>query len=211
VTKPMQRLAGCAVVRAEPQLRGSHSPNGNQVQSYTAVMRGFLIFLAIAFPVVLASPHFWSLVRMETSLERVGYIHDNGVTQWASLGPLAPWPDWAIVPKDATITVRSHFEAAPGMVESGWADIRMADSAARGQIAYAQALEAEGWETSLSHFDATTPELPPKRFHQCRVEARKGARVLRLAIEESGPSSTGSLYWANGPVTSMLGGSPGTC
>ena len=28
-------------------------------------MRGFLIFLAVASPVVLASPYFWSLVRME--------------------------------------------------------------------------------------------------------------------------------------------------
>jgi hypothetical protein len=174
-------------------------------------MRGFLIFLALAFPVVLASPYFWSLVRMETSLERVGYTSQSGVTQWASLGPLAPWPDWAIVPRDATITVRSHFEPAPGMIESGMADIGMTGSAADGQMAYAQALESQGWDVNLSYFDGTTPDLPPKRFHQCRVEARKGVRLLRLALEETGSSSKGSLYWANGPAKSIMGGSPGTC
>src|SRR5262245_39172167 len=110
-------------------------------------MRGFLIFLAIAFPVVPVSPHLWSLVRMETSVERIGYVHEGGVTQWASLGPLAPWPDWALVPRNSTLTVRSHFEAAPGIPESGMADIRMTDSAAQAQLAYAQTLDAQGWET----------------------------------------------------------------
>jgi len=174
-------------------------------------MRGFLIFLALAFPVVLASPSFWSLVRMETSVERVGYVNQSGVTQWASIGPLAPWPDWALVPKNATITVRSHFESAPGMPESGMADISVATSAAAGQIAYAEDLESQGWEVNLSTFDATTPDLPPRRFRQCRVEARKGTKVLRLALEEAGSSSQGSLYWADGLVTPMMGGSRGNC
>src|SRR5262245_54158073 len=174
-------------------------------------MRGFLIFLALAFLVVLTSPPFWSLASMETSLERVGYIHENGVTQWASLGPSAPWPDWAIVPRDATIKVRSHFESAPGIVESGMADISMTGSSADAQIAYAQLLESQGWETSLSYFDRTTPDVPPRRSHRCLVEARKGGRVLRLALEEAVSSSKGSLYWADGPVSSVVGGSPGTC
>jgi len=174
-------------------------------------MRGFLIFLAFAFPVVLASPFFWSLVRMETSVERVGYVQENGITQWASLGPLAPWPDWAIIPKDATVRVRSHFEPAPGMPESGMADISMSDSAANGQVAYGRSLEAQGWDVSLSYFDSTTADLPPKRLHQCRVEARKGSRVLRLALEQSGSSSTGTLYWADGPVNAMIGVSLGMC
>ncbi len=118
-------------------------------------MRAFLIFLALAFPIVLTSPSFWSLVRMETSVERVGYTHANGVTQWASIGPLAPWPDWAIRPRDAALKVRSHFEAAPGMIESGMADIAMTASAADAQRTYAEALESQGWEVSLSYFDGT--------------------------------------------------------
>jgi len=44
-------------------------------------MKGFVIFLAVAFPVVLVSPSFWSLVRMEWSAERVGYTYHDGVTQ----------------------------------------------------------------------------------------------------------------------------------
>ena len=148
---------------------------------------------------------------METSVERVGYVHEGGVTQWASLGPLAPWPDWAVVPKNATITVRSHFEPAPGMPESGMADISVVTSAARGQVAYAEDLESQGWEVNLSYFDAATADLPPRRFRQCRVEARKGTRVLRLALEETGLSSQGSLYWADGLVNPMMGGSRGNC
>ena len=174
-------------------------------------MRGFLIFLALAFPVVLTSPSFWSLVRMETSVERVGYTHADGVTQWASIGPLAPWPDWAVRPRDAAMKVRSHFEAAPGMIESGMADIAVTGSAANAQRTYAQALESEGWNVELSYFDGTTADLPPRRFHQCRVEARKGGRVLRLWLDENQSSSKGSLYWANGPAKAILGGSPGAC
>ena len=30
-----------------------------------SAMRGFLIFLACAIPIMLMSPYFWSLVRME--------------------------------------------------------------------------------------------------------------------------------------------------
>ena len=148
---------------------------------------------------------------MQTSLERVGYLHENGITQWASLGPLAPWPAWAIVPTGATLTVRSHFEPAPGLVESGMADIRVPAAAADSQIAYARVLEAEGWDVTLSYFDATTPDLPPRPFHQCQVEARRDGRMLRLALEQSGSSSKGSLYWANGPANAILGATPGTC
>jgi hypothetical protein len=148
---------------------------------------------------------------METSLERVGYTHAGGVTQWASLGPLAPWPDWAIRPQDAALTVRSHFEPAPGMIESGFADISTTGSAATAQFTYAQALESQGWDVTVSYFDGTTADLPPRPFRQCRVEARKGGRVLRLALEDTGSSSRGSLYWANGPAKAMLGGSPGSC
>jgi hypothetical protein len=92
------------------------------------VMRGFLVFLAVAFPVVLLSPFFWSLVKMEVGAERVGYGHKTAdgkmVTQWATLGPKAPWPGWAIVPAGAKLTVRANFEAAPGYDATGTAACR---------------------------------------------------------------------------------------
>jgi hypothetical protein len=109
------------------------------------------------------------------------------------------------------IAVRSHFEPASGLVESGMADVTMPSSAAEGQLAYAKALETRGWDVNLSYFDGTTPDLPPRRFHQCHVEARKAGRLLRLALEEDGSSSKGSLYWADGPANSIIGGSPGNC
>src|SRR4030095_12817717 len=86
-------------------------------------MRGFLIFLALAFPVVLLSPFFWSLVRMEVGAERVGYGYHDGVTQWAMLGPKASWPGWAVVPEGATLTVRANFEAAPGHSAMGYGEL----------------------------------------------------------------------------------------
>ena len=86
-------------------------------------MKGFLIFLAVAFPVVLVSPFFWSLVRMEWSAERVGYTYHDGVTQWAMLGPKAPWPQWALVPEGAKLTVRAGYEPAPGHAAIGYGEI----------------------------------------------------------------------------------------
>jgi hypothetical protein len=103
------------------------------------------------------------------------------------------------------------FRVRTGMPESGMADIAATMSAAQAQTAYGQALQAQGWDVNLSTFDATTPDLPPRPLHQCRVEARKGTRVLRLALEQTGASSQGSLYWADGPVNALLGGSPGPC
>jgi len=58
---------------------------------------------------VLASPFFWSLVNMEFGAERVGYRHGS-VTQWATLGPRAPWPRWALVPEGAARAMRAISE-----------------------------------------------------------------------------------------------------
>jgi hypothetical protein len=86
-------------------------------------VKGFLIFLAVAFPVVLVSPFFWSLVRMEWGAEPVGYHYKDGVTQWAMLGPKAPWPRWAIVPEGSKLTVRARYQPAPGHPAIGYADL----------------------------------------------------------------------------------------
>ena len=82
-------------------------------------MKGFLIFLAFAFPVVLVSPFFWSLVRMEWGAERIGYHYKDGVAQWASLGPRSPWPRWALVPEGMKLTIRASYEPAPGAAHWG--------------------------------------------------------------------------------------------
>jgi hypothetical protein len=176
-------------------------------------MRGFLIFLACAIPVVLASPFFWSIVRMETSAERVGYTNAAGVTQWAWLGPEAPWPDWALRPAGARMRVQSHFEAAPGMAALGLAQVDIEAAPQRALDAYAQAARAAGWEVAFFHFDGATPEIPPRPFRMCIAEARQGSRMLRLSLEEDGRWSRGSLHWSEGdpPIPNLIGAAPGGC
>jgi hypothetical protein len=176
-------------------------------------MRGLFIFLACAAAVMLASPFFWSLVRIETSAERVGYGHANGVTQWAWLGPEAPWPDWALRPEGALMRVQSHFEAAPGMAAIGMADISV-DGAPQAVLdAYARAAEAAGWTVAFWRFDGATLEIPPRSFRMCVVEARQRARMLRFALEQDGRRSSGSLQWIEGepPAASLIGAAPGRC
>lgn len=175
-------------------------------------MRGLLIFIACAVAVMLASPFFWSIVRMETSMERVGYTNAEGVTQWAWLGPEAPWPAWALRPEGARMRVQSHFEAAPGMAALGMADVDIEGAPQAALNAYAEAARAAGWEVAFYRFDSMTPDLPPRPFRLCIAEARQGERLLRLSLERDGRWSRGSLNWIEGqPPSSLIGATPGGC
>jgi len=174
-------------------------------------MRGLLIFLAIAFPVVLATPTFWSLVGMEFGAARVGYVR-NGVTQWATLGPLAVWPEWATVPAGGALTVRANFEAAPGESATGFADVELKDTSARGRDAYVSTLEHDGWTVQIAHFDTMAPEVPPRMMHFCIIEAHKGVRGLQFSYDRAGGGAVASLHWAEGKLPDMMKYSkPGAC
>ena len=177
------------------------------------MLRGFLIFLACAIPVVLMSPFFWSIVRMETSAERVGYTQANGVTQWAWIGPEAPCPEWALVPAGARMRVQSHFEAAPDMAAIGLADIAIEGPPQRALNAYAAAARAAGWSVQFFHFDGSTADLPPRFFRMCIAEARQGERTIQLSLEGDGRVSRGRLHWTEGePQPSpLIGAMPGGC
>jgi hypothetical protein len=168
-------------------------------------MRGFLIFLAFACPVVLLSPFFWSLVRMEFGAERVGYVQHNGVTQWATLGPQAPWPRWAVVPKGARLTVRSNFEAAPGHIATGLADLQANDTPQAIGRRYQEALHAAAWTVTSWRFDTTSADIPPHPIHTCIIEGRRSGRVQRLFVEMADAAAAGSIYWADGPLPPLIG------
>jgi len=174
-------------------------------------MRGFLIFLAIAAPVVLASPFFWSLVNMEYGAERVGYGHENGVTQWATLGPKAPWPRWAVVPEGAKLTVRASFEAAPGHSAMGYGEIAAKESARAVTRRYEDALRRSGWAVRVGRFDATSPDIPPKPIHWCIVEGRQGGRVQHMAIDIDETRTAGRLHWAEGKMPFPIGAKDEPC
>ena len=158
-------------------------------------MRGFLIFLALAFPVALASPFFWSLVRMEFGAERVGYTDQAGVTQWASLGPRAAWPEWAVVPEGARLTVRANFEPAPGHPAIGYGDLAGKTSARLIVERYRQALGQGGWTVRVGRFDTTSPDIPPQPIRWCIVEGRKGNRVQQMAVDIDDARTVGRLHW----------------
>jgi hypothetical protein len=178
-------------------------------------MKGFLIFLAVACPVVLLSPFFWSLVNMNFGAERIGYGHKTPhgmVTQWATLGPKAPWPAWALVPDGATLTVRSNFEAAgPGLNATGVGDFGGPGPAQAATERYQAALAQSGWRIRVARFDSLSPDIPPQPIHWCIVEARKGAQIQRLSIDIDDRKTTGSLWWTVGPANFPIGTSDKPC
>jgi hypothetical protein len=174
-------------------------------------MKGWLIFLAIAFPVVLASPFFWSLVRMESGAERVGYHYKDGVTQWASLGPKAPWPKWAAVPEGATLTVRASYEAAPGHPAIGYGDL---DGKAAPRVTaerYQAALQRAGWTVRVGRFDASSPDIPPRPIHWCIVQAERGGRVVQMSVDIDDPQTVGRMHWTEGMMPFPIGAKDVPC
>lgn len=180
-------------------------------------MRGFLIFLACAVPVVLLSPFFWSLVHINFGAERIGYGHKQPdgrmVTQWATLGPKAPWPKWAVVPDGAKLTVRANFEAAPapGLNATGYGDLSGDAAPRQVEQAYEQALRNAGWSVRVGRFDARSGDIPPRPIHSCIVEGRKGTAVQRMSIAIDGSATEGSLWWTVGEAKFPIGTSDLPC
>ena len=178
-------------------------------------MKGFLIFLALAFPVVLASPFFWSLVRMEWGAERVGYVHEGPrgerVTQWASLGPKSGWPAWALVPAGVKLKVSSNFEAAPGFDAGGVGDIAGKVPPRATVERFQTALRGGGWDVRVGRLDATYPEIPPRPLHWCIVHARRGPRALQMAVDIDEAQTVGRLHWAEGKMRFPMGVNDAPC
>jgi hypothetical protein len=168
-------------------------------------MRTFLILLAIAAPVVLASPHFWSLWRMETSRERVVYVLQNGVSQTAWIGPASPWPSWAAAPGRAKLRVQAHFEPAPGEPTSGYADVETAGPAMAVIADYERRLSEAGWKVETHRLDLTSPDLPPQPLRYCVVRATHGSRGLMLQIDREGADRPGRLFWSEPPHPAPIG------
>jgi hypothetical protein len=177
-------------------------------------VKGFLIFLAVVFPVVMLSPSFWSLVRMEWGAERIGYIYGTGpnrVTQWATLGPKAPWPQWAVVPQGAKLTVRANYEAAPGHPAIGYGDTEGGTSAHAVADRNEAALRSAGWSVRVGRFDASTPDIPPRPIHWCIVQAARGGRVQQMSVEIDETQTTGALHWTEGAMRFPIGATDRPC
>jgi hypothetical protein len=166
-------------------------------------VKGFLIFLAIAFPIVLASPTFWWLVQSEVSAAPVGYGRADGTVQQALLGPKAPWPAWVATPEGAKLTVRAWFGPGAAEPETGYGDISFRGDLRAIIALYRKKLEADGWQVEANMFRSVLPEIPPQRLETCVLRARReGAdtRIIQASFEFLPSPDGGSIHWASRPM-----------
>jgi hypothetical protein len=164
-------------------------------------MRGFLIFLALAFPVVLASPTFWSLVAMEYSAMPITYGHADGTKQNALLGPKAPWPDWAIKPDATELTVRAWFDDVPGRPGSGHGNLTYRGRPEVIAKEYAERLRGAGWTVHVYKYQAGVPNPIAPYIIACVVQASRDndLRTLQASFEFEPQNGTGTMHWSMAP------------
>jgi hypothetical protein len=161
-------------------------------------MRGFLIFLALALTIVVASPSSWMLLGMETSALPVTLRHNDGRKQERLIGPKAHWAPWASIPDGSRLTVRSWDGPSPPDPEMGLGDVAFDGEPQRTAQAYAAKLRMEGWTVVISKVRLAQPTLPPKPLEKCYVYATRGEGDLRsiTAIFQPEPeSSDAAIYW----------------
>ena len=161
-------------------------------------MRGWLIFLACAAPLVLANPIFWWLVGTELGASAVTYVERDGGQRDALLGPKAPWPDWARMPQRFPLTVKSHIGAAPGHPATGGGDIELPGAAHDAVAELRRELTASGWQVSTVLVTTARPSLPPRQVKTCVLTATQTephVRTIMIAIDEAPASGFASIYW----------------
>lgn len=166
-------------------------------------MRGFLLFLALACPVVLLNPTFWWLVAAKTGAAPTAYGQHDGTVQPALLGPKAPWPEWAIRPEGARLEVQAWFGPGSSQPETGFATIAVGGDPSAGIEAYKRKLEQAGWTVDGQLMRSALPELPPRRLEMCMLRATRAdgdPRVLMASIEIAPRPGTGRLHWATRPM-----------
>ncbi len=177
-------------------------------------MRAFLIFLAVAFPIVLASPIFWQLVAMEVAVARVGYGRPDGSIQQALIGPKAPWPDWVPHPDGASLEVRAWFGPTSSLAETGYGYLTVSERPSTVVAGYVDKLTAAGWHVEAQKFQTTSGTLPPHVLDKCIIVATRpdgDQRVIRASIELSARRGYDSLHWATFPQPAWARPNQGPC
>jgi hypothetical protein len=177
-------------------------------------MKGLLIFLAIACPVVLASPFFWSLVNMEVGAEPVGYVQQDGTTQWATIGPKSYWPDWALRPDDASVRVDSHFSATPTMAATGMASVDLRGDQETAAQRFEDKLESGGFTVARYALETWSADIPSRPFVFCLIEgAQEGEapRTIRLSFAVDSDAMPTKLQWTEGSLPPVIGMQPSAC
>jgi hypothetical protein len=173
-----------------------------------------LVFLVVALPLVLGSPFFWSLTRMAWGAEPVGYVQADGTVQNATIGPKSFWPDWAIRPQGAAMTVDSYFMAAPGMPAIGLASLDFKDSQLSVASRYETDLLSQGFEVTRYAGEFWSPDLPPRQFVHCVIEGADQAtprHTIRLSFSVASNAMPAKLSWTEGEIVPLAGMQPGNC
>lgn len=177
-------------------------------------MRAFLFVLAIAVVGLVASPVFWSLVRMKFAAEPVGYVQQDGTVQTATIGPKSWWPDWAPRPSDTKVDVESYFAAATDMAARGVAAVAFSGGQRPVVERYEADLKANGFAVTRYARESWSPDLPPLAFTLCVIEGVKEAalpRTVRLIFSVESKAMPAKLHWTEGYQAPMLGMTPGDC
>lgn len=177
-------------------------------------MRGFLLFLSLAFPVALMSPVFWSLVAMEFSAAPVAYVNHDGTAQQALLGPKAPWPDWALVPDNAELRVKAWFGPTPSQPETGYGDLGVGNAPRTSAAHYADKLRSAGWQVETYRFRSVLPSLPPQPLDRCIIRASRQSgddRKILASLDLQPYPGTGSIHWSRGALPPLLGTTKEEC
>lgn len=177
-------------------------------------MRALLISLAIMVAVVLASPFFWSLVRMAWAAEPVGFVQQDGTVQMATIGPKSFWPDWAPRPQQARVTVESHFAAAPSMPATGVAAVAFNGEQHATVEKYEADLHSQGFTVTRYMGQFWSADIPSRPFTLCAVEGVLGAtpqRTVRLSFSVDSKAMPAKLFWMEGEAAPLIGMTPGNC
>jgi len=163
-------------------------------------MRRFLILLALAYPVAMASPMFWSLVAMAWTASPVTYINHDGTAQQATIGPKSFWPEWAIKPDGADVRVQSWFGPSARAAATGVGEFKTNEEPRAAAGRYTERLRAEGWEIETGRFDSVYPSVPPRPLVRCIVRATRGEQLISASFEAAPEPSRGQLFWAEKPA-----------
>lgn len=165
-------------------------------------MRWFLVLLAMAYPVAMASQSFWSLVAMEYGALPTTFGYADGTQQEAILGPKAPWPDWALVPEGAALEVGAWYGDSPNRASTGYGNLEIRDVSRETALAYRDRLRAEGWVVDVFRYEVRGVEPPFGIISGCAVMATGSGddtRQLYASFYLTPRRGAGSIHWATRP------------
>ena len=172
----------------------------------------FLLLLALLSPIVLANPVFWWLVGAEIGASPVTAIETDGTPTHSQIGPKSFWPDWALEPDGAKLTVKAWFKPTPPRPETGFGELTFQGDGRAVAAAYSKQLQDAGWTIERWMFRSTYPSLPPRPIVECHLVARRTDGDTRSLSASFGvDAGAGRLHWFAGPSAAWQGSKAEPC